>query len=93
MGAAVVFPSFSGRRFPRRAGAQRSQKGGPQVQSHVIPENERTYSHTYNKNDDLIGLFRRTTPPILANFRRFRRENDHCNNSVTYAIKRSFLTF
>ena len=57
------------------------------------PRKNRTYSHTYNKNEDLIVLFCRTTPPFMADFRRFRRENDHCNNSVTYAVNRSFLLF
>ena len=57
------------------------------------PRKNRTYSHTYNKNEDLIVLFCRTTPPFVADVRRFRRENDHCNNSVTYAVNSSFLIF
>ncbi len=45
MRVAVFFPSFSGRRFPRRAGAQRSQEGGPQAQGHAIPEKTHLYSY------------------------------------------------
>ena len=67
--------------------------GGATGAKSCYPRKNRTYSHTYNKNEDLIVLFCRTTPPFVADVRRFRRENDHCNNSVIYAVNRSFLLF
>ena len=87
-----------GRRFPdaffhAELGLSVPRRGGATGARSCYPRKNRTYSHTYNKNDDLIVLFRRTTPPFVADFRRFQRENNHCNNSVIYAVNRSFVLF